>query len=255
MKRLLSPKAVARLDEIGRARAFLAFDFDGTLAPIVADRAAAAMSPRTASLLSEVASLYPCAVISGRARADVADRLGQAQVKHVLGNHGLEPGPDLAVFRSQIARARESLSRSIGGCPGIDVEDKVYSLSVHFRHAPVEREAHARILDAIAALDGDLRAIPGKSVVNLVPARATNKAGALLQLLRSEAAEQALYVGDDDTDEDVFELEDPGHLVTVRVGRSASSAAKYFLETQVDIDVLLERLAAARRDARARRAR
>ncbi|MBC7781232.1 MAG: trehalose-phosphatase, partial [Proteobacteria bacterium] len=62
---LFSIAGEAALVEVIARRPLLAFDFDGTLAPIVPDRAAAVMTPTTASLLARVAELYPCAVISG----------------------------------------------------------------------------------------------------------------------------------------------------------------------------------------------
>jgi hypothetical protein len=46
----------------------------------------------------------------------------------------------------------------------------------------------------------------------------------------------------------VFELDQPGRLLTVRVGPSRSSAAAYFLRDQAEIDRLLERLVELRED-------
>ena len=62
-----------------------------------------------------------------------------------------------------------------------------------------------------------------------------------------------MYVGDDVTDEDVFRLDQPGRLFTVRVGRSRTSAARYYLRQQQEIDALLEHLVALRVDAAAAR--
>src|SRR4051812_22741123 len=59
-----------------------------TLAPIVADREHARMRTKTAQLLDQVCRVYPCAVISGRSKADVGGRLGNASVKYIIGNHG-----------------------------------------------------------------------------------------------------------------------------------------------------------------------
>jgi trehalose 6-phosphate phosphatase len=60
MKPILGSDGLQTLDELARARALLAFDFDGTLAPIVPDRDAAAMRPETWRLLRALALLYPC---------------------------------------------------------------------------------------------------------------------------------------------------------------------------------------------------
>lgn len=246
MKYLFGRGAAGLLAEVARSRALLAFDFDGTLAPIVADRDAAFMTRSTAALLTRVAELYPCAVISGRGRADVARRLGGANVKHVVGNHGLEPGADLEAVGREMERARRSLERSLGGVPGVEIEDKTYSLSVHFRGAPSRQAALGEIDAAIARVEGGMRVIPGKLVVNVVPASAPNKADALLGLRSAEHADLALYFGDDVTDEDVFELDQPGRVLSVRVGMSRVSAARYFLRCQREIDEALAELANAR---------
>ena len=54
-------------------------------------------------------------------------------------------------------------------------------------------------------------------------------------------AEQSLFIGDDDTDEAVFALDDP-RIVTVRVGRKRASRAQYYLRDQTEIDALLRYL-------------
>jgi trehalose 6-phosphate phosphatase len=71
LKNILAKEQHTTLLDFAQERVLLAFDFDGTLAPIVRDPEAAAMRPRTAAMLAKVAKLYPCAVISGRSRADV----------------------------------------------------------------------------------------------------------------------------------------------------------------------------------------
>jgi trehalose 6-phosphate phosphatase len=72
------------------------------------------------------------------------------------------------------------------------------------------------------------------------------------QRLRCDAA---LYVGDDETDEDVFALRDRGWL-GIRVGRKAGSRARYYVRDQAQVDALLEALIRLRaKPARAPRAR
>ena len=55
-----------------------------------------------------------------------------------------------------------------------------------------------------------------------------------------------MYVGDDETDEDVFALDQPGQLLTVRVGPKRSSSAAYYIRTQAEVDRLLGSLLAFR---------
>ncbi|MFM2420090.1 MAG: hypothetical protein RL385_4813 [Pseudomonadota bacterium] len=246
MRHLLSRDSGEVLAQLAWSRVLVAFDFDGTLAPIVANREEARMRARTSELFSKVCSLYPCAVISGRSQPDVSARLGAAPIKYVIGNHGLEPGASLDEFEEEIAQARVSLEETLAGTAGVDLEDKRYSLALHYRRSRNKRLARSAILSAVAALPVRMRVVPGKLVVNVVPERAPNKGDALLELRKAEQADTALYVGDDVTDEDVFELDQPGRLLTVRVGDSRSSAAAYFLRDQNEMDRLLAKLIALR---------
>ncbi|MBI4951499.1 MAG: trehalose-phosphatase [Myxococcales bacterium] len=242
MRRLLARENVELLAQLAWSRVLCAFDFDGTLAPIVADRERAAMRGRTARLFARVCERYPCAVISGRGHADVAARLGGAPVKYVIGNHGLEPGAELGAFERKIARARALLAAALAGVPGVDIEDKRYTLAVHYRRARQKRAARVAIASAVASLPVRMRVVSGKLVVNVLPERAPNKGTALVRLRALEGASTALYVGDDVTDEDVFALDQPGRLFTVRVGASRASAARYFLRDQREVDALLAKL-------------
>ena len=246
MKHLLGRESVGLLAEVAWSRVLLAFDFEGTLAPIVAKREAARMSSKTEGLFERVAELYPCAVISGRSRADVSRRLGSARVKYVVGNHGLEPGAKLPEFEAEVVEARRGLEAALAASPGVEIEDKRYSLAVHYRRARLKQEARRAILRAVEGLGIDMRTIGGKLVINVIPAGAPNKADALVHLREKERADVAVYVGDDVTDEDVFELDQPGRLLSVRVGASRASAAKYFLRSQGEIDAMLAALVEAR---------
>lgn len=243
---LFAPPGRRALEALARSNALLAFDFDGTLAPIVEDRDAARMPASTESLLECLTTLFPCAVISGRARDDVAARLGRARVHHVIGNHGLEPGTDLEVLRAVVLRARRTLERAIQGWPGVEIEDKAFSLAVHYRHAPLAEQARDHVHAAIATLGAGVRLVPGKLVANVIPAYGPNKADALARVRLFERADAALYVGDDATDEDVFARSAADRVLGVRVGRAAASAAEYLLERQSDIDRLLEILVRSR---------
>lgn len=253
MRYLLSRRNVGVLAELAFSRVLLAFDFDGTLAPIIAHRGEAGMRRRTAQLLTKVSALYPCAVVSGRSRLDVAARLDGAKIRYIVGNHGLEPGAALGSFARVNARASQLLQRALASFSGIEVEDKTYSLAVHYRRSRKKRDARSTIERAVSELPLRMRIIPGKQVVNVVPARAPNKGDALLELRKKAKVDTALYVGDDVTDEDVFRLDEPGRLLTVRIGASRSSGAAYFLRDQREIDVLLAKLGDLRKMGKARR--
>lgn len=246
---LLSPGARHVLEALAHAKVLLAFDFDGTLAPIVPERDEAVMRPRTAALLRRVCALYPTAVVSGRARADVERRVAGLGLRWIVGSHGIDPGRHAARFRRSIAAARPLLEAALVGVDGVELEDKELSLSIHYRRARHKQRARLAIAAALAKLPEPLRAIPGKLVVSVLPADAPDKGDAVRELRGRAGADTALFLGDDVTDEDVFRLDEPGRLLSVRVGASRASAAAWFVQSQRAVDSLLARLISLRSHA------
>lgn len=247
MKSILSPKNVDVLAQFAWSRVLLAFDFDGTLAPIVTDRDAARMRASTRKVFERVCQLYPCAVISGRSRDDAMSRLTDLPVRYVMGNHGLEPGEHMSTFERQISSILPTFENALAGRQGVDIENKRFSLAVHYRRSRRKRDAREAIYEAVRNIPIPIRTIPGKLVVNVIPKGAPHKGDALLRLRDEEQVDTAIYVGDDATDEDVFELDEPGRLLSIRVGLARSSAASYYLKSQSEIDALLSRLARLRK--------
>ena len=246
MKYLNTRHSLAMLEPLCTGRTLFVFDFDGTLAPIVTRRAQAIMSRTTCALFTRLASRVTTAVISGRSVPDLRARL-KFHPDYLIGNHGLEglTGNAAALRRAQrlCATWRQQLESAWGKMPpaGIDVEDKHYSLAIHYRLAPEPGRARTMVARALALLRPAPQLIPGKMVVNVLPSGAPDKGAALLQLLRRTRAQHALFIGDDDTDEAVFALDDP-RIITVRVGRKRSSRAHYYLQGQMEIDAVLRYL-------------
>lgn len=225
------------LERCCKERALVALDFDGTLAPICAQPDGAAPRTRTRELLARVAQLYDCAVISGRARADVVRRLAHVELTAVIGNHGLEPWDATDAMAAAVAGWRAALEARLRSQPGVQIEDKHYSLALHWRRAADRPAARAAALEAAGALSG-VRVMAGKQVLNLLPTTEHTKATALDRLRRDLGSDRVIYVGDDITDEDVFARAAPG-LLGIRVGRSASSRARWYIPAQRHIDDLL----------------
>jgi trehalose 6-phosphate phosphatase len=243
MNCILSADGLGAVHALATGHALLAFDFDGTLAPIVANRAAASVATGTRRLLRALSLLYPCAVVSGRARADVAARVDRIPLFAVVGNHGAEAGFG-RVDRTRRARVlswTRILKHDLSLVPGIDVEDKGHSVAVHYRHVPARAAARALVMSVASSLEG-ARVCRGHAVVNVIPSEAPDKGAALRELVRRAGRRPVLYVGDDRTDEDVFRSVE----VSVRVGRTARSAARWYLSAQGAIDDLLRALLAAR---------
>jgi len=247
MKDILSRAGREVLQQFAWSNVLLAFDYDGTLAPIVRDPDKAEMRATTRQLLEEVASLYPCIVVSGRAQSDARRWLRGIRLQRVVGNHGIEPWQGTQAFIEDVKRWEPLLSRRLSPFKGVRIENKTFSVAVHYRRSREKKKARAAILQAAAAL-GSMRVIGGKQVVNIVPNGAPHKGIALERERDRLRRDTAIYVGDDETDEDVFGLGQAGRLLTVRVGSKRASQASYYVKNQRVIDELLAVLLSLRQE-------
>jgi trehalose 6-phosphate phosphatase len=238
LKDILSRHNREILQQYAWSNVLLAFDYDGTLAPIVSDPGKAAMRDETRRLLVEVAIRYPCIVVSGRVQSDARGWLRGIPLQQVIGNHGVEPWQATPPLMAEVKHWAPRLARRLAGLRGVWIEDKNYSLAVHYRRSREKKKALAAILDAAARL-GPARLIGGKQVVNILPERAPHKGLALLRERDRLGCDTALYLGDDVTDEDVFGLDQPGRLLAIRVGNKGVSLASYCLRSQAAVDELL----------------
>jgi len=243
MKPLDSAEGQQAVATLMRGQPLLAFDFDGTLAPIVPHPDDARIAPDIARHLAALAERLPVAVITGRSVADVTPRL-QFTPRYIIGNHGAED-PDLqdADGDAALGGLRELLGEAAPELTGagVSIEDKAHSIALHYRRAPDEAAARAAIESLLGTLDPRLRRFGGKCVENVVSARAPDKGQAVATLMQRSGADTALFAGDDVNDEAVF-LRAPPHWLTVRVGRDATSAARYYLDGTPDMALLLGKL-------------
>jgi trehalose 6-phosphate phosphatase len=241
MRYLFGPGYEERFKSFLASRPLLAFDFDGTLSPLVEQPALAQAGPETRRLLARLATLYPVVLISGRMRADVEQRFANVPLAGVTGNHGLEPWGDDPEVERLVAGWRDVLQRELARLPGIIIEDKRLSLTIDYRHAP-DLEATARVIHAIAHQLPRARLLGGRHAdFNIAPNGDVHKGTALRQYLARFERETALYIGDDRTDEDVFALDLAG-LISVRVGPRRTSHAAFFIHDQSEVDRLLQTL-------------
>jgi trehalose 6-phosphate phosphatase len=248
MKYALSQAGQAALATFAKGNVLVAFDYDGTLAPLVVDPARAGMPAETQALLDQVAALYPSAVISGRGRADVCSRLNGAHLRAVAGNHGAELDANARASNPHVGAWLASFESGLAGLEGVEVEDKRLSVSVHYRRAPDKSVAESAILAVANVLPG-ARIVLGKKVINVVAADAPHKGSALAKIRADVGCDAALYVGDDETDEDVFRTAPGEPLFGVRVGRTARSRAEYYVRHQGEVNALLDALIRIRTSA------
>jgi trehalose 6-phosphate phosphatase len=240
-------------------RLLVACDFDGTLAPLVAhpdDVELPAAALEALRRLREAPGVS-LAVVSGRSLADLRQRIPLPDLI-LAGNHGLEiRGLGLDGERRQATalkpRLRSLASRldeAVGGVPGLHVENKGLSLTVHLRNViSSHREMVAREVWEIGALDTAFRVQQGHMVLEFIPDIGWDKGSALRQITARLGLPRcaAFYAGDDTTDESAFTALSTG--LTVRVGKPRDTAARWTASDPEDIRHLLECLALARRGA------
>jgi trehalose 6-phosphate phosphatase len=238
---ILTPGNLRALAGFASSNVLLAFDYDGTLAPIAPTPAGARMRPSTRRWLTRVAQRYPCVVISGRPLEDLEKRLDSIPLWYLFGNHGFEPhaGND-----DHAARARDWADRLSEQLPveeGLIIEHKKYSVTVHYRRVRNKQRVMKAIVDAVQQLP-DVRAVGGTEAVNLLPTGGADKGVAVQQARAMFACNTVIYVGDDETDEDAFASAPPDRLLSIRVGSRGTTRARYRLRTQRAIDRLLQQL-------------
>jgi trehalose 6-phosphate phosphatase len=177
-------------------------DFDGTLAPIVArPELARPVSGAAGVLESLTGRLALVAIVTGRPSEDVRRSLDVPGLR-IEGVYGLEGTS--AVAGSAL---RSSVQAAAGEVAGAWVEDKGVTVAVHVRQAADPDDAMVRLrppLEAIAATNG-MQLVPGKRVLELVPAGRPMKSDAVRRLVEDSNLEAALYAGDDVADLDAFD--------------------------------------------------
>ncbi|MDD3719118.1 MAG: trehalose-phosphatase [Actinomycetota bacterium] len=190
-------------------RSGIFLDFDGTISDIAPAPGGAGLHPRAAELLPGLARRYPLCVMSGRRAADVASLAGLAHI-HYVGVHGMEwmeeeprIDPEVLPHLPTIERAREELGAALPGLPGVTLEDKLITVSLHFREVPGEEDEALRLAEGLAMRLG-LKVRRGRMTVELRPPVDIDKGTVLIRLAAAWRLRRALYAGDDLTDVDAF---------------------------------------------------
>jgi trehalose 6-phosphate phosphatase len=260
----MAPDAMDRIDVLRAARAaagmlLLGLDFDGTLAPIVPRPEDAALLPaaRAALDLISARSDTHIALVSGRSLEDLRSRVVIDRV-YYAGNHGLEiEGPgvhrlheDAVSARATLEQLAHDLGRTLHAMDGVIVEDKILTLSVHFRLVTDEAQA-LRVREEVRACArqyGDVRLTDGRKVVEIRPDVDWNK-GRAFRFLRDTLEDRfgrgpAVFIGDDRTDEDAFrELGSTDCSIVVGDPPQHHSVAQAVLRSPEDVAQFLRLLA------------
>ncbi len=238
----------------------LLLDYDGTLAPIVNLPCRAAMLPGMKSVVRKLSGNPGCrvAIISGRSLRDLKQRVGLSSVIYA-GCHGMELEGQGIKWKHRVPgkwplllkEIRRKLMRRFSAIRGILVENKRLTLAVHYRmvsgkNIPRACRILGSLLERYVVLD-DLRLIPGKKVIEIIPPVDWNKGKCVTWLLdrlhdgRKTRDLIPVYIGDDVTDEDAF-ISLRGKGVTILVGKRRETAAHYCLKNPEEVLDLLKRI-------------
>lgn len=183
--------------------ALLAFDFDGTLAPIRDDPYEVQLDRGAAALLAETTRMegVVVAIVSGRDAGDLAARVN-APGAYLISSHGLEihaPGGVLVRDVPPLAiELHSELGREIAAS-GLRLETKKHALALHWRGIPYEAIAPIVGMFRQWAQDAQLDVIEGRCVVE-ARRPGGGKEEALRWLARAVGAGRVVYAGDDITD-------------------------------------------------------
>ncbi len=241
-RNILAARNIDRLRAVAGSGALLAFDYDGTLAPISNDPGASRMRTETAELLRALAHAAPVAIVTGRSVRDVTLRLEEIPMLAVIGNHGAEPSPFARRAAREVAAWLPALEAVVADLPDAVVEYKTQSVSVHFWHSTNPGAVVAAIEQFAATIKPPVTLVHGICLVNLVPQGAPDKGDAVRSLIAAHELPGAIFVGDELTDEPAFRATQAPTSLGIRIGRWKESAATWHVATQLDIDALLTEL-------------
>lgn len=242
------PDSLAPPEPLTPAGHALFLDLDGTLAPIAPRPDDVVADPKRTFLLRRLVERFErrVAIVSGRTIAEISAILEDA-VPAVAGVHGLQrrdargelsaalPDPDLD-------NAREVFGHLARAQPGLLVEDKGLSVTLHYRGCPGACDA---VRDAARRLEAssDLILQEGDMVAEM-RTRGDDKGQAISRFLTEWPFQGArpIFVGDDLTDENGFVAAEAAGGFGVLVGPPRRTAARYNLR---DPEAVLAWLATA----------
>lgn len=229
-------------------------DVDGTLLEIEARPDLVSADEPLLGLLEGLRRAYggAIALISGRSLQQLDEIFGGHRLA-AAGSHGVEQRlPDGRLVNEASGVPGVSVERVLDFAkrhPGLLVEQKPYSIGVHYRARP---ELEATVIKAMeriqAELDNEAKLMRGKMVVELLPA-AANKGSAIRSFMSTApfAGRLPLFIGDDVTDEHAFATVNEFGGMSIKIGSAEGSLAKWQLRSVADLRTWLRSALDARR--------
>jgi trehalose 6-phosphate synthase/phosphatase len=229
--------AIRRAYESSQNR-ILFFDYDGTLAPIVPDPAKAIISEDVKKLLHDIAKRDTVIIVSGRDRYFLDNLFADLPV-HMIAEHGalikMKDTDEWQLNENYEENWKDSIRPIMDiyakRCPGAFVEEKETALAWHYRTADDKLYATRRAQELLWQLKNyiqpelNLQVIDGNKVVE-VKKTAFNKGTASRMFVGNGEFDFILAIGDDTTDEDMFEAL-PETAFTIKIGDDLSAARNH----------------------------
>jgi trehalose 6-phosphate phosphatase len=218
----------------------LLLDIDGTLLDLAPTPREVWVPPDLANTLSRLLmrTSGALALVSGRSLNDI-DLIFAPEQFPAVGGHGAEMrlSTDSEAVATHAPPMDKELKRRLAAIaklsPGILLEDKGYSLALHYRLAP---HAEKAIYEAVSLIRADLpsaqiEVLPGKCVCEIKHS-GFNKASGVVELMTHEPfrGRRPIFIGDDVTDESVFAIMPDFGGLAFSVGRRAHGVAGHFEE-------------------------
>jgi len=226
----------------------LLLDFDLTLSPLAKNPANAILPDDTRILLKKLSNYIYIAIITGRTINDIKKRIKLNDLSFI-GNHGLEyevkgttKNTSLSALSKQgLKDTKKKFLNIKRKYTGIFVEDKKLTLALHYRLlSPQDKFAFLADVKKIKTeLEKyGLSGIFYKKTLEVRPEAKKDKGTASLFILKKFGnPKQVIYIGDGKTDEDAFRV--LPHGVTIRVGKSKRSFAKYHVNNIKEVKKFL----------------
>ena len=241
-------------EQLRAARIVLVFlDYDGTLTAIRKTPDKATLAPAMRSILRRL-SRRPgvlLGLVTGRSMSD-AKKLVKLRKLFFIADHGFEISANRTHWTHPVARGlrprlhdlARDLKTSLETIRGVLVEEKGYTLSIHYRNVRSGNEPIVRkiVVETMRRYRQFFITTEGKKVIEIRPKVGWGKGAAILHVLRQfrmNGDRVIVYAGDDRTDEDAFKRLPPSSI-SIRVGDSSPTRAKYIVSAHTDIRRLLE---------------
>ncbi len=220
------------------SRTAILLDIDGTLLDLAPTPREVWVPPDLALNLNRLLERTSgaLALVSGRSLNDI-DLIFAPELFPAVGGHGAEMrlSTDSEAVATHAPPMDKELKRRLASIarlsPGILLEDKGYSLALHYRLAP---HAEKAIYEAVSLIRADLpnapiEVLPGKCVCEIKHSGFT-KASGVHELMTHEPfkGRRPLFIGDDVTDESVFAIMPDFDGLAFSVGRRAQGVAGHF---------------------------